>query len=208
VPLEVPNSTSSIAVGPGVNGAIGFVPRTATRKQVTFNSYPLYRYIKDTAPGQAGGEGLLTYAGTWLVVDAAATTASHTPVYPTLESTNAGSFTGVLANHLSRSLYLFSIEKGSTVHCTGTCLKTWIPLEVHSKTTPITIGRSVNGHVGYVTRGTNLFQLTYNTYPIYTYVHDTAVGQTKGEGVATNGGTWYLVRASATTAADTPILPA
>ena len=207
VPVEVPNAVTSVTVGPGVDGAIGFVARTSTRKQITFNSYPVYRYIKDTAVGQANGEDLSTYAGTWLMAHAAATTARDTLVYPLLQSANAGRYTGVLANRAGRSMYLLSTEKGSVVHCTGGCLTRWIPLEVHSKTSPISAGRNVDGAIGLVARGSSAFQVTFNTYPIYTYVGDSGAGQTKGEGLVASGGTWFLVRASATTVRDTPILP-
>jgi predicted lipoprotein with Yx(FWY)xxD motif len=206
IPLEVPTATTSVSLGPGVHGAIGFVARTSTKKQVTFNSYPLYRYVKDTAVGQAGGEDLSSYAGTWLMARAAASTATDTLVYPMLQSRTAGKYASVLANRSSRSLYLLSTEKGSVVHCTGTCLSSWIPLVVHSKATTVTIGRDVDGRTALLARATNLFQVTYNSYPVYAYVGDSAPGQTRGEGLVASGGTWYLVRASATTAGSTPIL--
>ncbi|MFC5066003.1 hypothetical protein, partial [Actinomycetospora atypica] len=44
---------------------VGTVERTDGTKQLTLNGWPLYRYAKDTAPGQADGNGV---GGTWRAV--------------------------------------------------------------------------------------------------------------------------------------------
>ena len=84
------------------------------------------------------------------------------------------------------------------------CLSTWLPFEVTSNTKPITVATGVNGTVGFVSRGTNLWQVTFNTYPVYRYSGDAGVS---GEGIAAYGGTWYLLHAGATTAGTTPVAP-
>jgi hypothetical protein len=35
--------------------------------------------------------------------------------------------------------------------------------------------------------------VTYNKWPLYTYVADSAAGQANGEGVNANGGRWYVI---------------
>ncbi|HKS77574.1 MAG TPA: hypothetical protein VJQ07_01770, partial [Gaiellaceae bacterium] len=35
--------------------------------------------------------------------------------------------------------------------------------------------------------------VTYNKWPLYTFVNDTAAGQAKGEGQNLNGGKWYVI---------------
>jgi predicted lipoprotein with Yx(FWY)xxD motif len=54
---------SSTSVVQGIdNGLVGMVTRKEGNMQVTLNGWPLYRFAKDTAPGQANGQGV---SGTW-----------------------------------------------------------------------------------------------------------------------------------------------
>ena len=79
-PLLVKKSTARVTLGPGVKGRIGFIVRSKTMKQVTFNSYPLYRFAGDAGPAKANGEGLVSYGGTWYAIAAGARTPNATPV--------------------------------------------------------------------------------------------------------------------------------
>jgi predicted lipoprotein with Yx(FWY)xxD motif len=205
-PLLVKSSAKSISLGAGVKGKIGFVARTSTMKQVTFNSYPVYVYKGDTGPKQSHGEDVVADGGTWTMLTAAAKSAGATAVSPMLVSQNITTYSGTLANHAKRSLYLLSTEAGASIQCTGSCLSVWLPLEVTSTSAPVTVGPKVAGAIGFVPRGSE-FQVTFNSYPVYTYVGDSGPGQSNGEGVVEFGGTWYLLKASATTATTTPIAP-
>lgn len=51
--------------GEGVPGQLGVIERPDGGRQVTYNSVPLYRFINDTAPGEANGQGI---GGRWFVV--------------------------------------------------------------------------------------------------------------------------------------------
>src|ERR1019366_88242 len=107
-PLLVKSSTKSIKLGAGVSGKIGFVKRSSTKKQVTFNSYPVYVYSGDSGPKQSNGEGIHADGGTWTMVHASAKTASATPyarIRPTLQSSNTYYYSNVLANSSAYSLY-------------------------------------------------------------------------------------------------------
>jgi predicted lipoprotein with Yx(FWY)xxD motif len=205
-PLLVKSSVKSIALGAGVKGKIGFVARSKTTKQVTFNSYPVYTYSGDTGPKQSHGEDVVQDGGTWTMLKAAAKTAGATTVSPTLQSENITNYSGTLANESKRSLYLLSTEVGASVQCTGSCLSVWFPLEVPSNTAPVTIGPKVDGTIGFVARGSE-YQVTINSYPVYTYAGDSGAGQSNGEGVVAYGGTWYLLKSTSTSASGTPIPP-
>jgi predicted lipoprotein with Yx(FWY)xxD motif len=76
-PLMAP---SGGAVGAGVTG-LGTVARPDGTEQVTYNGKTLYRYSRDTAPGQTNGNGI---AGLWHVVTATPATGagSSTTVTP------------------------------------------------------------------------------------------------------------------------------
>ena len=206
-PLLVKSAVRSVTLGAGVKGKIGFVTRSSTMKQVTFNTYPVYIYSGDSASLQSNGEGVVADGGTWWMINASATTAATTTVKPTLRSRNITYYPKILTNTPGRSLYVLSTEVGASLQCTGACLSVWIPVLVPSATTPITFTSGVNGTISVVSRGTAGYQVMYNSYPVYTYIGDTGPGQWTGEGVVAYGGTWYLASAPSTTPAATPVPP-
>jgi predicted lipoprotein with Yx(FWY)xxD motif len=57
--------TGPAAASPGVPGRTGTIRRTDGSEQLTYNGHPLYTYIGDTAPGQAGGNNLNLNGGLW-----------------------------------------------------------------------------------------------------------------------------------------------
>lgn len=207
VPLEVKVATTHVAVGAGVKGKIAFVHRTSTMKQVTDNGFPLYTYVGDTKADGTAGEAVVQDGGTWYMARASATTTGATEIKPLLQSTTAGSYADVLATSSGRSLYLLSVEVGATIKCGAGCTSTWIPLEVTSTTTTIALGAGVKGTIGFVKRSSTKDQVTVNSYPVYTYIGDSGPGQSNGEDVAADGGTWYLLHAGATTAGTTSVAP-
>ncbi|HUD68995.1 MAG TPA: hypothetical protein VMQ40_02030, partial [Acidimicrobiales bacterium] len=128
LPLLVPTSTRSITVAGTVKGKIGFVARSKTEKQVTVNSYPVYAFKGDKGPNESNGEAVAADGGTWSMLHAGAKSAAATPVAPLLQSGTAGKYTSVLEDATHLTLYVLSVEKGGTLHCTGSCLGFWPPL--------------------------------------------------------------------------------
>jgi predicted lipoprotein with Yx(FWY)xxD motif len=114
----------------------------------------------------------------------------------------------VLESNSSLTYYELSDEVGGTLHCTGACVSSWPPLLVSSATTAaeVSLGTGVKGAIGFVTRSASQKQVTFNSYPIYTFSGDTGPNQSNGQGIEEPGGaTWHLVNASATTPASTPV---
>lgn len=209
IPLVVKSSVTSVAVAKTVKGKIGFVRRTATTKQVTVNAYPVYSYTGDTGPSESLGEGIAADGGVWHLLHAASRSPGATP-YATIlgaASLPTTTYKGVLVNGSSRSLYVLSAEKGATLRCTSACLATWPPLLVTSATTSVSLGAGVAGTIGFVARG-SMKQVTFNSYPVYTYSGDAAAKEACGQGIAADGGTWSLTNASATTADATQVTTA
>jgi predicted lipoprotein with Yx(FWY)xxD motif len=124
-----------------------------------------------------------------------------------LKSANVPDYAAVLEASSSHTLYVLSTEKGAKLHCTGSCLSVWHPLVVKSSVTKVSVGANVKGKVGFVKRTAATKQVTYNTYPLYTFSGDTGANGTSGEGVAADGGVWHLVHASAKAAGATPFAP-
>ena len=110
----------------------------------------------------------------------------------------------VLANARGDTLYLLHGAGGAQVSCEGSCLSLWPPLVVGPSVRTVRAGPGALGKLGLVPRAGGR-QVTYNGYRLYTYAGDTGPGQSNGEGVVSFGGTWYLVRASATRAATTAV---
>jgi predicted lipoprotein with Yx(FWY)xxD motif len=110
----------------------------------------------------------------------------------------------VLATPARDSLYLLSDERPGHVTCTGGCLSLWPPLLAAKGSTTLLAAAGVRGKLGLLRRGSSQ-QLTYNGYPLYTYVGDAGPAGSAGQDIVSNGGTWYLVRAAARTRAATAV---
>jgi predicted lipoprotein with Yx(FWY)xxD motif len=54
-----------VTAGPGVTGTIATITRSDGSTQATYDGHPLYTFVKDTAPGQAKGNGLNLSGGVW-----------------------------------------------------------------------------------------------------------------------------------------------
>jgi predicted lipoprotein with Yx(FWY)xxD motif len=91
-PLLVGTAIKTVSLGSGVEGKVGFVKRTSSLKQVTYNGYPIYLFSADHA-NQSKGEGIDAFGGTWFLVNASARTGATTKVTkplttPTTTKTN------------------------------------------------------------------------------------------------------------------------
>ncbi|MGO9333609.1 MAG: hypothetical protein ACLQCU_06095 [Acidimicrobiales bacterium] len=147
-------------------------------------------------------------AGILPSLDAPASAAPRTSA-PVLLSINTASYPRVLGNSKKYSLYLLHDEAGGKLHCVGKCLQSWIPLYVAKGSHP-SVGAGVKGKLGTVARklskADTKYQLTYNSFPVYTFSGDTGPKQSNGEGIEfATGVYWYLLHSSATTAAATPV---
>jgi predicted lipoprotein with Yx(FWY)xxD motif len=84
-PVTVRSAHAKLTKAAGINGKLGIMHRSGFF-QVTLSGRPLYRFAGDSAAGQANGQGIKSFGGTWHVV--AATSHSSSP-----GSTTTGSAT-------------------------------------------------------------------------------------------------------------------
>jgi len=77
-PLILPHG-AKLRAGKGVHGKLGLLRRSGGKMQVTLRGKPLYRYNEDHKAGEARGEGLETFGGTWHAVTASETPAAASP---------------------------------------------------------------------------------------------------------------------------------
>ena len=64
--LTATGNASPIA-GSGVIGQLGVITRPGGAAQLSYNNWPLYTFSGDKAAGQANGQGVVGFGGTWFV---------------------------------------------------------------------------------------------------------------------------------------------
>ncbi|MFD6330496.1 SCO0930 family lipoprotein [Streptomyces niveus] len=176
---------------------IGEVTRDDGTKQLTLGGWPMYRYAKDTNPGDANGQGV---GGTWF---ASAPDGKKAAVGAAGAEEAGGTEADLAGLSVRKDPKLGEIvvdSKGMTVYrfkkdsawpmktaCTGACLEKW----------PVVAPVDKNDTEGIIKKGFVTFdrpdgikQQTIDCWPIYTFAGDANPGDTNGQGV---GGTWYAV---------------
>lgn len=190
-------------------GLLGSVDRPDGTRQLTLGGWPVYRYAKDTRPGEAKGEGI---GGTWHALAADGGKAAE-GVGKAADNGEAGSGkvdtgkvdTGknaaplsavddaelgkLMVNAQGRTLYRFDKDSAWPMKfgCLETCLNTWKPAA------PVEAEKAAGipaGLVGSVERPDGSRQLTIDCWPVYLFTGDTAPGQTNGHGAQ---GLWFAV---------------
>lgn len=120
----------------------------------------------------------------------ATTTATTTAPTPGLavESTEYGS---ILATSAGDTLYEHSSDATGKSSCTGPCASVWPAFSVAAVPSfEAGVNEALVNHVG------STGQLTYAGHALYTFSGDKAPGETKGEGIKSFGGTWYVLSAA------------
>jgi len=117
--------------------------------------------------------------------------ANGTAVVQTATATVSGSSTTILTSTSGMTLYYRTSDTPTSV-CSAGCAAVWPPLLLASGT-PSSSG-SPPGTLA-VLADANGNQVTYNGHPLYNYSKDSAVGDTKGEGV---GGVWHVAKPGTT----------
>jgi predicted lipoprotein with Yx(FWY)xxD motif len=122
----------------------------------------------------------------------AAATPAPTPVAPAsvLATQNARLGT-ILVNAQGRTLYYFLPERGGRIVCSSSACTGYWPPSIAAGANP-SGGAGVTGQLGLIARADGAQQITYDTWPLYTFAGDSAAGQTNGQGVVGFGGKWLV----------------
>jgi predicted lipoprotein with Yx(FWY)xxD motif len=102
----------------------------------------------------------------------------------------------VLVNQKGQTLYMLTSEKGDKITCTASsgCLHAWPETDLPSGATAAKAGSGVQSSLlGTVKGATGQMEVTYNGWPLYTFIGDSAAGQAKGQALTNFGGTWYVL---------------
>jgi predicted lipoprotein with Yx(FWY)xxD motif len=186
-------ANGALTAGPGVAGKLDVITRADDgAKQVTYNGYPLYYWMKDKVAGDTTGQGV---GGVWFVVPPTATTTLPTAIPKTAP---AAATATVMISHDAKlgdflvdakgmTLYIFTKDTAGVSNCAGGCLTAWPPLVA---TGDLVAGPGVTGKLGFITRADGAKQITYNDMPLYYWASDAKAGDMAGQGV---GGVWFLM---------------
>jgi predicted lipoprotein with Yx(FWY)xxD motif len=98
----------------------------------------------------------------------------------------------VLADSSGLTLYMFNPDRPNVSNCEGACLTAWPPFMLPKGKTlsdieiPATLRRS---KLGVAMRENGTAQVTYDGWPLYTWVRDAKIGDVTGQAV---GGVWWV----------------
>ncbi len=133
------------------------------------------------------GSLLLGMAASWLL--AAAPVGAATSV--TLGTATSATLGTYLTGPTGHTLYWLSSDTATGATCTGGCLTNWPPLSVSAGDT-VTAAGAGGAFTTFTRPDTQALQVAYNGHPLYYFAHDSAAGQTNGDGIAAFGGTWHV----------------
>ncbi len=141
-----------------------------------------------------GSTTTTTTASTTTTTAAPTTTSGPAPVYEVGTGVVHGLGT-VLVNGLGFTLYVFAPDKQSGAStCYGQCAKAWPPLVLPTGVTQAPAGAGVQSALlGTTHRTDGTVQVTYNKWPLYTWVIDSAPGDATGQDLNNLGGKWYVI---------------
>lgn len=102
----------------------------------------------------------------------------------------------VLVNSKGRTLYMFVPDKRTKVTCVRACAAVWPPVKLPKGAKPTAKGKAKASLLGSDPNPAGGRVVTYNRWPLYTYVADTSAGQARGQALNLNGGFWYVLAPS------------
>ena len=160
---------------------IGTTLRKDGTNQLTYNTWPVYYYAKDTKPGDTTGQAV---GKIWWVFSG-----EGNPIKPAaLQVATDAKLGKIVADDAGRTLYTYTKDTKDTTVCYDKCEQSWPPLLALGQTTPAAgVTASL---LGTTQRKDGTLQVTYNGMPLYYYAKDTKPGDTIGQNVGT---VWFVV---------------
>jgi predicted lipoprotein with Yx(FWY)xxD motif len=114
----------------------------------------------------------------------------------TVDQAEVGGLGPVLVTNKGFALYMFPPDAAREVSCKGGCARSWPPLRLHAGQT-VVAGPGVRGDLLATLPNPGGGRIvTYNGWPLYTYLGDADPGHAAGQGENDDGGYWYAMRPS------------
>jgi len=145
---------------------------------------PLLAAACGGASGTGGGGGM--YGGS--VSTKTTPTAPAAAVGAAKVGVRSSGLGHVVVNGSGRTLYIFEKDSNGMSACNGACAAYWPPLVSTGK--PVALAGVDQSLVGTTKRADGQEQVTYNGWPVYTFIGDKQPGQTSGEGLTDFGAGW------------------
>jgi predicted lipoprotein with Yx(FWY)xxD motif len=83
--------TGKPTAGTGLNASLlGTTPRSDGNAQVTYNGHPLYTFVMDQKAGDAKGQGVTAFGGSWFTLNSAGNQVTAAPPTTTTTSGSSG----------------------------------------------------------------------------------------------------------------------
>lgn len=111
-----------------------------------------------------------------------------------VSAAKVGDLGTILVTAEGMTLYDFHKDKGSESACYGACAGAWPPLLTEGN--PQAQGAAERSMLGTTKRKDGTVQVTYNGWPLYTYVGDQKAGEANGNDVDQFGAEWYALQPS------------
>jgi predicted lipoprotein with Yx(FWY)xxD motif len=102
----------------------------------------------------------------------------------------------ILVNSRGRTLYMFVPDHRRKVTCKAVCAVIWPPLKIKKGHRPTAGGAARKKLLGTDKNPGGGRVVTYNRWPLYTYIKDHKPGQVTGQAVDDSGGLWYVLSPS------------
>ncbi|WP_103341735.1 SCO0930 family lipoprotein [Amycolatopsis sp. CA-126428] len=181
---------------------VGKVTRSDGTEQITVGGWALYRYAKDTKPGDATGQGV---SGAWYAANAKGGKSGQAAAGGTesgavkLSASNIDGLGEAIVDQNGMTLYLFTKDtKKKASACNGDCAKTWPPVLSKGKVELQGIDSKL---LGSIKRQDGTEQVTVGGWPVYNFSKDLKPGDANGMGV---NGTWFVIEPNGCKVGTTP----
>jgi predicted lipoprotein with Yx(FWY)xxD motif len=166
---------------------LGKVKRSDGSWQLTLGGWPVYRFAKDTKPGDIEGHGV---AGMWnaLAPDGSKASARNAKQLEAVTNPELGR---ILADAKGHTLYRFDKDSAWPMksNCGRKCLKLWVPAKPVDKDKVSGVNPK---RLSVYKRPDGTEQLSVNCWPLYWFKGDRKAGDINGQGKM---GLWHAATA-------------
>ena len=163
-----------------IPGEFGVAERSDGSRQLTYNGWPLYYWVRDQSVGDTTGQAV---GDVWWVAN----------LNPVVQVTDHPELGELLVGPTGMTLYLFTPDEPGVSNCAGSCARNWPPLvggfNAAAGLTPLA-GEGAAGELGLIERADGGTQVTYDGEPLYYWIRDRVPGDVTGHEV---GDVWFVV---------------